>query len=65
MQEDVMSSALTHVLIVDPNKSSRAEVRRLLLQARVVPELVTEVNSADEGLLLYNKILKIWRCTKS
>jgi PAS domain S-box-containing protein len=45
-----MSTALNHVLIVDPNESIRSEVSRLLSEAKVAPTRISLASSADDVL---------------
>lgn len=49
-----MGAALQHVLIVDPNETVRAEVRRLLSQATAAPTLISEATTAEEALNVYS-----------
>lgn len=49
-----MRAALQHVLIVDPNETVRAEVRRLLSQATAAPTLISEATTAEEALNVYS-----------
>jgi PAS domain S-box-containing protein len=49
-----MSAVFNHVLIVDQDEAVRAEVRRLLSQAKVAPTLISEASTAEEALRAYN-----------
>ena len=44
---------LNHVLIVDPDEAVRADVRRLLLQAKVNTALISEASTAEDAYQAY------------
>ena len=48
-----MSTVLNHVLIVDPDEAVRADVRRLLLQAKVNTALISEASTAEDAYQAY------------
>ena len=48
-----MSTVLNHVLIVDPDEAVRADVRRLLLQAKVKTALISEASTAEDAYQAY------------
>src|SRR6185436_732156 len=45
---------LDHVLIVDPDKSERARVRRLLSEAKVAPLQISEAQAVEEAAKAYH-----------